>query len=179
MDQNSKAKDAAAAQSLSPEEDSTLLAIEALEARDIDPNPRAFNAPRDIPVPPRAAPQAQAPKVIEPITPAPTPAPVEKPVIHKTVVIEPPKPVAKPTPVEVKPQPKAPEPAPAPVVVTPPKPKKPATPSEEMAEELAHAPSTSGFQFFLHQKAPRRPFVIVAVIVVLIGIGAAAFFATR
>ncbi|HEY8886139.1 MAG TPA: hypothetical protein VIM31_01415 [Candidatus Microsaccharimonas sp.] len=172
MDQNSTPNNSPPAQSSSPEEDTTLLAIEALEARTVDPDPRPLNAPREIPVPERHIPTPTVtPKVIEPIIAKPAPS-APQPVTAAQTPIE-----VKPTPIIVNPAPKVVNLPPAPIV--PPKPKKPATPSEEMAEELASAPSLSGFQFFANQKAPRKPFIIVGIAVVIIGAGVAAYFATR
>lgn len=162
MDKSSIPNSAVPDQATSPEEDATLLAIEALEARSVDPNPRPLNAPpREIPVPERPIAAPVTPKVIEPVITAP-------------------KPVVQPTPIVIQPVPKppiAPVPAPAPVVA--PKPKRHATPSEEMAEELAGAPASFGFQFFANQKPPRKPFIVVGIIVIVIGIGVAAYFTSR
>jgi hypothetical protein len=173
MDQSSIPNNTVPVQTTSPEEDATLLAIEALEARTVDPNPRPLNAPREIPVPPRVAPTPPVtPKVIEPIiaklaASAPKPIAVPKPALvpiktTATVII------SEPKIVDV-----------VPVPVTPPKPKKSSTPAEEMAEELAAAPASRGFQFFINQKPPRRLFIIVGIIVVLVGAGVAVYFATR
>lgn len=164
MDQKSSLNSAVPDQTTSPEEDATLLAIEALEARTVDPDPRPLNAPRETPVPPRQTPAPIAPpKPIEPI--------VIKPVAPT------PKPDVTPIPIVTA----APTPAPVPRQVTPaPKPKHPSTPSEEMAEELEGAPATSsGFQFFTNQKPPRKPFIIIGIAVVIVGIGVAAYFTTR
>lgn len=166
MDQNSRPNTIDPVEPTMPEEDPTLLAIEALEARAIDDNPTPLSTPRDIPVPPRLAPvppPAPVPKVIEPIIPkpaAPQPAPT----------------VPKPVPEPPKPTPKAEAPQ---VPETPPKPKKPTTPAEAIAEELAHAPTTRGFQFFTNHAAPRKPFIIVGIIVVVVALGVGAYFFLR
>jgi hypothetical protein len=167
MDQKSTPHSEVPVQTTSPEEDSALLAIEALEARTVDPNPRPLNMPRETPVPPRPTPVPIAsPKVIEPIIAkpiAPTPKPDITPVhTHAPAPIA----AARPTP------------TPAPVVA-PPKPKRPSTPAEEMAEELQAAPVTLGFQFFANQKPPRKRFIIIGIIIVVAGIGVAAYFTTR
>lgn len=178
MDQNSLPNTSKLVQTTSPEEDTVLLAIEALEARSVDLHPRPLNSPRQGPVPPRPVVVAMpaGPKVMDAvIAPSAPSAPlIPKPIIPKVTVPE-------PKPVEIKPphkavklaeKPVSPPPAPAP----PAKPKKPATPSEEMADELAHAPVSLGFQFFTNQKPPRKPFVIIGIAVVLIGIAVAAYF---
>lgn len=116
-------------QSTSPEEDPTLLAIEALEAREVDSKPR----PPTITVRPDVAPRA----VVVPIVP-----PV---------------------------QPSTPKPAPLP--------KKRGTNSEEMDQEIALAPSPKRFQFFANQKPPRKPFVIVGSLLIIIGVAVGAYFA--
>jgi hypothetical protein len=110
----------------------------------------------------------EPPKVIEPIVPP----------IAPVVATPPPKP---PKPVEVKQDPKVVI-GTGPVIQTrtPPvvvKPKKPATAAEEMAEELAHAPAMSYFQFFMHQNKPRKVFIIAGIAVVVIGLGVGAYFA--
>jgi len=153
-----------------PEEDATLLAIEALEARTVDPDPKPLNAPVTASVVPPPAPVP--PKVVEPVVKPVTPAPVQpvKPTPPAAPKPAPVAPVAPPkTIAEVKP-------AQAPTI--PPKPKKPATPSEKMAEELTHAPTTKGFQFFANQKPPRKPFIIVGIILILIAAGVAYYFTT-
>ncbi|MBC7564963.1 hypothetical protein H7100_01885 [Candidatus Saccharibacteria bacterium] len=170
MDQQSHPHSGTPVQATSPEEDATLLAIEALEARSVDPNPRPLNAPREVPVPERRPAPALplvhvAPKVIEPV--------LAKPVIEppKKVIIQPQTMTAvAPTPV----RPKLDE---VPIQVAPAKPKKKGTPSEEMAEALAAAPSTSGFQFFANQKPPRKPFIVIGVVLVIIAVGVGAYFA--
>ncbi|MDB5180203.1 MAG: hypothetical protein JWN12_835 [Candidatus Saccharibacteria bacterium] len=149
MDQKSTPNSEVPTQTTSPEEDSALLAIEALEARTIDPDPRPLNAPRETSVPPR-----------------PTPMPTASPKVIEPVITQPITPTLKP---DVTPKP----------VVVAPKPKQPSTPSEEMAEELEAAPATSSFQFFANQKPPRKPFIIIGIVVVIAGIGVAAYFATR
>lgn len=162
MDKNSTPNNPASAPQTSPEEDTTLLAIEALEARSVDPNP-------------------------EPWSPTPRPAPIPTPIVAaKPLPIVQPEPskVARPAPLQVmSPEPKVivktkPEPvAPAPIVLE--KPKKPLTPAEEMAEELANAPARSYFQFFLHQSKPRKVFIIISIAIVIIGIGIGAYLALR
>lgn len=174
MDQEIISKNRIEDQTISPEEDSKLLAIEALEARTVDPNPRPLidpNPPRDIPVPARSSPVAvQKPEAPKPIVVAPKP------------LVPAPKPIADVTPVTTAPTPTIhipPQPEPAHVTALPPKPKKKGTPSEEMAEELAAAPTTTGFQFFAGQRSARKPFVVIAIIVVVIAIGVGAYFFTR
>jgi hypothetical protein len=176
MDSSSIPNSAAPVQQTSPEEDATLLAIEALEAQSVDPNPeplirdpRDMVAPRTIPTPPVVPKSVQ---VIEPVIPptAPALAPIAVPEPVTPIELTP-EPIPEPAPiVETAPAPVTPEP------VVPEKPKKPATTAEEMADELAHAPATSPFQFFLHQKPPRTPFIILGVVVLLIGAGVAIYF---
>lgn len=171
MDQQSHPNSGAPVQTTSPEEDATLLAIEALEARSVDPNPKPLNAPIETPEP-----VVQPTPALVPPTP-PTPKVIE-PVLTRPVS-EPPKPIAivpKPAPVIAQPS-ITPESNPTPIA--PLKPKKRGTPSEEMAEELASAPATSRYQFFAGQKAPRKPFIIIGLIVIVIAIGVAAYLTLR
>jgi hypothetical protein len=160
MDQYSKKGSDIPVETVSPEEDATLLAIEALEARSVDPDPRPLNAPRKVAVPPRKVPVAPPVpvKVIEPVIPphAPVPQPITPP---------------QPAPIVIKAEPKP--------IALPPKPVKPATPAEAIADALAHAPVTKGFQFFLNQHAPRKPFIIIGVVVIVIAAGVAAYFTLR
>jgi hypothetical protein len=174
MDKNSTSTNPVPDQTTSPEEDATLLAIEALEARSVDPNPRPWNAPREIPVPARPATPPVAPKVIEPVVPNPATQTLQS---HTELKVAPLHANVQPAPAEIKltPPPVAPTPAP----VTKPQPKKHATPSEEMAQELATAPTSKAFQFFINQKPPRKPFIIIGSIVVVIGLGVAAYFTLR
>lgn len=168
MDQPSPTNSKVPVQTTSPEEDATLLAIEALEARSVDPNPRPLHAPRDVPVPerrPASIPTAPTPTVVPP-TPKVIEPIVAKPIIEPPVVIAP---ISAPAPVQPKPQV-------APAHIIPAKPKKKGTPSEEMAEELASAPASSGFQFFANQKPPRKPFIIVGLVLIVIAIGVGAYF---
>lgn len=178
MDKKSTTNSSVPDQATVPEEDATLLAIEALEARSIDPNPRPWNAPRETPVPERPV-VAPAPRVIEPV--------ISKPVVQPPQTAS--KPVESIKPIETKPvtpvtHTSPPTPAVdtksvvkpvAPVPVVPPKPKKHLTTSEKIAEELANAPAPSRFQFFSYRNPPRKPFVIIGIIVVIIGIGVAAY----
>jgi hypothetical protein len=162
MDHSSHPNNVEPVEASTPEEDPNLLAIEALEARTVDDDPKPLSAPRDIPVPPRTVPTpAPTPKVIEPIIAKPIPV-VPKPV-------EP-----KPAPVITKPIVALP-----PAEVIPPKPKKPATTAEAIAEELAHAPATHGFQFFINRAAPRTPFVVGGIILVVVALGVGAYFILR
>ena len=150
----------------SPEEDIALLAIEALEARIVDPNPEPWSpSPR-----PKAATLAEPEPVIQP-----QPVLVVRPEPTKTVkpqVIKSTEPVPKII-VKVKPE----------TIVAPPivieKIKKPSTPAEEMAEALANAPAMSYFHFFLHQHTPRKAFIIIGMAVIAIALLTAAYFAIR
>lgn len=128
-------------QTVIPEEDARLLAIEALEARSVDLNPpQPRVAPRPVPV---------APHVTAPVTPH-IPAPL--------VGVG----VKEPVPASTK------------------KPITPATPAEAIADALANGQSTTKrFQFFTYTKAPRKPFIIIGSIVVLIAIGVGVYFTVR
>jgi hypothetical protein len=175
MDKSSTPKNAVPTPQTSPEEDATLLAIEALEARIVDPNPKPWSpSPRPKPAPVKLAPSIppKVQRVIEPVIAPPTPlvvVPVAKPIQLKPIQVKAePKEVIGTGPLVVI---KAP--------VVPEKPKKPATPAEEMAEELAHAPAMSYFQFFLHQTKPRKAFIIIGITFIAIGIGAGVYFAIR
>jgi len=142
---------------INPEDDVELQAIEALEARTVDPNPGPLRVPtrhRDQPVPER--------------TVAPEPKPVEKPIAPTPVVA----PVIKPQPVKV---------APPVIEVVKPKPKPepevaPLTTSDQMNNELAKAPPLNVAQtirqFFGKQNSSRPSAIIVAIItLILIAIG--------
>jgi hypothetical protein len=160
MDQYSKKGSDIPVDTVSPEEDAILLAIEALEARSVDPDPRPLNAPREVAVPPRPAPVAppMPVKVIEPVIPVPTPVlrPITPPQPAPIIIKEAPKPIA-----------------------LPPKPVTPVTPAEAIADALAHAPATKGFQFFLNQHAPRKPFIIIGAVVIVIAVGVGAYLILR
>jgi len=141
---------------INPEDDVELQAIEALEARTVDPNPGPLRVParhRDQPVPER--------------TVMPEPKPVDKP-IEKPVVKAPVPPVIKPQPVKVTP--------PVVEVVKPePKPEPKAAPlstSDKMNNELAKAPPLNVAQtirqFFGKQKASHPSVIIVAIIIVIL-----------
>lgn len=166
MDQRSNQNSSIPVQQTSPEEDATLLAIEALEARSVDPNPRPLTEDPSR-VAPRPAP------TVPPIQPKATIEPVKAP----TLVVSAPQPV-QPKPVEPE-KPAEPKPIPEskPVVIQEVKPKKPATTAEEIAEALAGAPAPSRYPFFAYSKPPRKPFIILGVVVILIGLGAVAYFA--
>ena len=159
MDQDSIPNKAVPVPQTSPEEDATLLAIEALEAQSVD---------------------LDAPKTQQPIVaPAPLPPIVSKPAVtSKPITITRPEPTAIPSPAPVKtptvaliaPQ----KPAP---VIKPPVPKKPSTPAEAIAEALASdTPGPKRFQFFVNQKPPRMMFIVGGIIAILIGLGVAAYF---
>jgi hypothetical protein len=158
---------------VSPEDDPNLQAIEALEARSIDPNPGPLDLDKLMkaaPVPARPAqsvkpaatklaplrPQVAPRPAVQPATPVArpvaTPIAAQKPV-EETVVVAPIKPIEKPV-VE--------------------KPKVPKTPAEEMSEELATIPSMRPpFQFFLRQKASRKQIGIAigVLVVIILGVG--------
>ena len=160
MDQDSISKKAPPVQQTSPEEDATLLAIEALEAQSIDldtpavqPAPAPVAPPQPVVVQPTPAPVAPTP--IPTPKPAPTPA---KPLPPAT-----PLPPVRTAPVA------APTPAPAP--------EKPQTLSEKINEAISSdtpAP-TKRFQFFINQKPPRKPFVIGGIVAIAVGLGVAAY----
>jgi hypothetical protein len=147
MDKNSISTAPIPTPETSPEEDATLLAIEALEARTVDPNPEPWTpTPRTthaLPVKPSKEEHTGPLKSSKPVT-------ITK-VVDPVVLIAP---IAE-------------------------KPKKPATPAEEMAEELANAPAMSYFQFFWHQNKPRKPFIIIGIAVIVIGLVAGAYFVTK
>ena len=157
MDPNPLSHSPTPAQATIPEEDATLLAIEALEARAIDldivvpppqpavPEPRKTIGPIVQPVPPRVP----APQIIPP------------PVVPKPDIVVP-KPVPQPTM--------------QPVTNTPPKPARAETPAEQIANELKSASSFPVFQFFARQKPPRRQFVIIGAILVIIALGVGGYF---
>lgn len=136
---------------INPEDSPRLQAIEALEAREVDPNPKPFdpNSLRAQPHMHKAAPapepkSVEPPKTIEPIKPVVPAEPVAP------VAATPGEPVSK--------QAEAPAPKPAP------KPKRPKTLPEEMAEELATLPPTRApFQFFHDQNGLRKNRVIATV----------------
>ena len=164
MDSDSLSKKAPPVQQTSPEEDATLLAIEALEAQSVD-----LDRPKvEVPAP--------APTVVVP--PAPKQAPTRTVVPERIVAPTPVAPVPEPAKTPVA----APKPVPTPVAPVAPKPialvrpKAPATPAEEIAEALASdEPAPKRFQFFLNQKPPRKPFVIGGLILVLIALGIGAY----
>jgi len=166
MDSDSLSKKAPPVQQTSPEEDATLLAIEALEAQSVDLDRPKVEAPAPAPTPAVVVPPAPKQAPIRTVVPerivAPTPvAPVPEPA---KIPVAAPKPV--PTPVA----PVAPKP------IAPVRPKAPATPAEEIAEALASdEPAPKRFQFFLNQKPPRKPFVIGGLILVLIALGVGAY----
>lgn len=158
----------------SPEEDATLLAIEALEAQSVNPHPlpwRPLGAREVKPVAPREAPVAPpvVTKINEPVIQIHTPMP-KPPVVPMPITPTP----AAPTPITVPPK----------AITTPPpkpeKPKRPATPAEAIADALANIPaSTKRFQFFINQKPPRKPFIIVGVAVLIVGLVVVTYFAIR
>lgn len=154
MDSNLIPKKLLPVEQTSPEEDAKLLAIEALEARSVDPNPE--------PLIPQPAAVVVTPTPLPVSTAGPKPVPVQ--VIEPTIPTPPLAPIIEST-------------APKPIIIEIPKAQ--ATPAEEMAEALAHAPAPSRFQFFLHQKPPRKPFVILIAVVFVIGIAVTAYFAIR
>ena len=158
MDPDSHSKKAPPVQQTSPEEDATLLAIEALEAQSVD---------LDTPKP-------ETSKPVEPVVvAAPVPTPIAAPPVPKPAPVAPRPVVAapKPTPTPVQEQKK-----PVPKPVAPVAPKKPLTPAEKIAEALASdEPAPKRFQFFLRQKPPRKPFVIGGLVLVLIALGVGAY----
>lgn len=146
MDQNPLSHSPTPAQATIPEEDATLLAIEALEARAVDLDARPLTRP---------APRVQPPAPPIPVAqPAPAKIPeVKIPEVKK--VIEPV--IAKP-------------------VVEAPKPKKPSTPAEQIAHELASTSSFPMFQFFARSKPPRKQFVVIGIVLVLVALGVGGYF---
>ena len=166
MDKNLISKTPNPTPETSPEEDIALLAIEALEARTVDPNPKPWSpSPR-----PKAAVLAEPVPIIQPVPIAvvhPEPAKIVKPQVIKSTELVP--------KIVVKAKPE--------VVVAPPvvieKIKKPSTPAEEMAEALANAPAMSYFQFFLRQHTPRKAFIIIGMAVIVVGLVTAVYFAVR
>lgn len=145
MDQDSISKKAPPVQQTSPEEDATLLAIEALEAQSIDlDTPAVQQAPAPVAPP-------------QPVVVRPTPAPVK------------PLPLATPLPpVRAVPTP-VPTPAPAPE-----KPQTLSEKINEAISSDTPAP-TKRFQFFINQKPPRKPFVIGGIVAIAVGLGVAAY----
>lgn len=154
---------------INPEDDVELQAIEALEARTVDPNPGPLRVPtrhRDQPVPERVI--------------TPEPKPVEK-VIVPAPVVEAPKPakVIAPVVAPPKPQPVA-APKVEPKIIQKPEPKAvPLTASAQMDNELAKAPPLNVAQtirqFFGKQKSS-HPSAIIVVLVLLILIAAGGYF---
>jgi hypothetical protein len=153
----------------SPEDDPRLQAIEALEARVVDPNP----GPLDLDklgakpvVTPAPLPNVPAPDPV--VQPVPVKPRLETTALQAPITPAPEKPIAPPqVPIqEVK---KVEE-----------KPKVPKTPAAEMAEELANAPATRPpFQFFLHQKASRQQIYIAVAIIGVIILGVLAYLGLR
>lgn len=154
-------------QPMSPEDDATLQAIEALEARSIDPNPEPY-VPR---VAPRSVITATTviiePRVVKVVAPMPAPAPkTMEPIITKTS--------AATAHVVVKHTTPAPMPAAMPSPQLPPKPKVHKTPAVEIAEELANAPPTvpgdAPFQPFSKQKPSKKSLLIIVGVILVIGL---------
>jgi hypothetical protein len=145
-------------QSINPEDDAMLQAIEALEARTVDPDPEPYTPsasrpPAPIIVPkPVVIPVPVAPKVMEPVL-------AKAAVAATTVIANPPE---KP-------------PAPKPV-----RPSVPKTPAVEIAEELANAPATSPedapFQPFPKRKPSKKSLLAIVGVIVLIGLIIGGYF---
>ena len=156
-------------QPISPEDDATLQAIEALEARSIDPDPEPY-IPR---VAPRPVVTATA-VIIEPRTVkivTPVPVPIRKtidPIITKTAIVTAQDIVKHTTPI----------PTPAPQL--PPKPKVHKTPAVEIAEELANAPPTlpgdAPFQPFSKQKPSKKSLLIIVGVILVLGLIVSGYF---
>ncbi len=150
-------------QPISPEDDATLQAIEALEARSIDPDPEPYIprvAPRPVVTATPVIIEPRAVKVIAP-TPAPAPKTMER-IITKTSVAT----------AQVVVKHTAPTPTPAPQVL--PKPKVHKTPAVEIAEELANAPPTvpgeAPFQPFSKQKPSKKSLLIIVGVILVLGL---------
>lgn len=85
----------------------------------------------------------------------------------------PPMPVEQPAPQPIPAEIIAPQPiVPAPSVQPPVQ----QTPAVRMAEAIANEPAPKRFQFFLHQKPPRKQFVIGGLVLVIIGLCVGAYF---
>ncbi|MDB5160010.1 MAG: hypothetical protein JWO99_273 [Candidatus Saccharibacteria bacterium] len=145
-------------QPISPEDDATLQAIEALEARTVDPDPEPYTpsasrrpAPAITPKP-VVAPIPVAPKVMEPVL-------AKAAVAATTVISAPPETPAAPQPV---------------------KPSVPKTPAIEIAEELANAPATSPedapFQPFPKRKPSKKSLLAIVGVIVIIGLIIGGYF---
>ena len=153
---------------INAEDDPVLQAIEAIEARESDLEPK----PIAVPV---------APRPIEPIA---TPAPVAKPVVVaiKPVVtpvkpvVAPIKPSVAPLVVPVKPIVAAAKPV---VVIPTPKPV-PMTPSSRMAAELEKAPPLNTakliLQFFGRHVPSKKPVIVIAGIILVVALMVAGYF---
>lgn len=173
MDKNSISKTPIPTPETSPEEDATLLAIEALEARTVDPNPKPWT-----PTPRTAHVLPAKPSKMDHTEPLKTSKPVAI-----TKIADPVSTVVPQQIIRVRPEPQAaiakkPEPVVLKATIAE-KPKKPTTPAEEMAEELANAPAMSYFQFFWHQNKPRKPFIIIGIAVIVIGLVTGAYFVIK
>jgi hypothetical protein len=86
---------------------------------------------------------------------------------------QPPAPMPEPQPIVTAPIPEPVEPT---APVAPPQPAPPQTPAARMAEAIANEPAPKRFQFFLHQKPPRKQFVIGGLALVIIGLCIGAYF---
>ena len=156
-------------QPISPEDDATLQAIEALEARSIDPDPEPY-IPR---VAPRPVVTATAviiePRTVKIVTPVPVPIPkIIEPIITKTAVATAQVVVKHITP------------TPTPDTTLPPKPKVHKTPAVEIAEELANAPPTlpgdAPFQPFSKQKPSKKSLLIIVGVILVLGLIVGGYF---
>ena len=160
-------------QPISPEDDATLQAIEALEARSIDPDPEPY-IPR---VAPRPVVTAKAviiePRTVKMVAPTPAPAPkTMEPIITRTAVADAHNVVKHTTP--------TPTPAPKPSPQLLPKPKVHKTPAVEIAEELANAPPTipgdAPFQPFSKQKPSKKSLLIIVGVIMVLGLIIGGYF---
>jgi hypothetical protein len=160
---------------ISPEDNAALQAIEALEARSVDPNPGPLNL--DV-LTQKPMTKQDIAKPAAPVSVTLTPAQVIQPTKPTVTVVPKPKPVVIPA------VPATPVPAPikevqksAPV---PEKPKVPKTPAEEMADELANVPATRpSFQFFMRQKASRKQIMIAVTVVIVIILGVSGYLGLK
>ena len=156
-------------QPISPEDDATLQAIEALEARSIDPDPEPY-IPRVSSRPVvTATPVIIEPRSIKMVAPTPAPAPkTMEPIITKTAVATAQGVVKNTTPTAM----------PAPQV--PPKPKVHKTLAVEIAEELANAPPTvpgdAPFQPFSKQKPSKKSLLIIVGVILVLGLIVGGYF---
>ena len=159
-----------AIQNISPEDDATLQAIEALEARSIDENPAPFipvAAPKPAPVAKVALKPVVAP-IEEPEVVPPTPAPA--PIVAPPPQVQAPKPT---------PAPEIQRPIDPPIVhpTPPPKPTVPKKPSEAIAEELENAPAPASrwHPFAIKVPNPKAMKTMAVIIGIILVVGGATF----